>query len=221
MVAYEPVADYVSYKMTCSKKPEVVPDFSGPGTFQFYLLDDTERFIDIQMSHQTMINGLKFSMADDKAIQKFTLFVRETAIQFPSDFSEWGIHRLHYGDLPSDTSPQIITRTIMFQPIMCDVVRIKINEGAEEIQGAVEILGMPNKKVYKADPIFEPRYFESEFFLGSRSGFNQYVTDRGVCPGGGIIMTFYVEPAATYNYQCKVLIILIDFITMKHFHFSD
>ena len=49
---------------------------------------------------------------------------------------------------------------------MCDRLKLYIDEGATEIQGALEILGMPLKKVYEADPIFEPRTYETELFMG-------------------------------------------------------
>ena len=75
-------------------------------------------------------------------------------------------------------SLQFKTRTAHFQPILCDRLKIYIDEGATEIQGALEILGMPLKKVYHADPIFEPRTFETELFMGVANSFNVDVLDR-------------------------------------------
>lgn len=207
VVAYESIADHVTHKMTSSKMPENLPEFSGPGSIPFYLLEDFSHFLQIQLSHQTLINGLQFSMTDNQAIKEFTLLVREKGIQKPDDYSIWGTYRLHFGDLPTDSSPQIITRKVMFQPIMADVLRIEIKEGDSVIQGALEILGMPNKKVYHADPIFEPILLETEYYVGHRSWFYQQVQQRGVCPHGGVTASFLYphRQLGTSSYQSKIL----------------
>ena len=59
------------------------------------------------------------------------------------------------------------------------------------MQGAVEILGMPFKKVYKADPIFEPRTFETELFMGTQNNLNVDVLESGFCPSGSLFTTFF------------------------------
>ena len=60
------------------------------------------------------------------------------------------------------------------------------------MQGALEILGMPNKKLYKADPIFEPRTLETELFMGVQNNLNVDVLDGGLCPSGSLLTTFYL-----------------------------
>ena len=65
------------------------------------------------------------------------------------------------------------------------------------MQGAVEILGMPNKKVYKADPIFESRTLETELFMGTENNLNVDVLESGLCPSGSLLTTYYM-PMSLY-----------------------
>ena len=90
-----------------------MPQFTGQGTIPFYLLSDSEVFLDIQLSEQTLISGLRFSMPDDKAIKLFSLSVREWGIQFPNDYTYWGLHKLHFGDMPTDSSPVIKVKMVV------------------------------------------------------------------------------------------------------------
>lgn len=204
VVAYEPIDPYVTHKLTASKMPENLPEYAGPGSIPFYLLENDPKFLQIQLSHQTMINGLQFSMTDNKAIKDFTLLVREMGIQKPDDYSIWGTYKLHFGDFPTSSSPAIVTRKVMFQPIMADVLKIEIDDGDAEIQGAIEILGMPNKKLYKADPIFEPIQLETEYYLGTRSWFYQQVQQRGVCPHGSVKAEFFYPARYTTTNQQSI-----------------
>ena len=209
VTAHEPIANHVDYFVRSSKKPDSLPSFNGVGTIHYYLHSASEIFLDLQLSEQTLISGLQFSMPDDKAIKTFSLSVREWGIQFPDQYTYWGLHKLHFGELPTTPgSPIIKTRTAQFQPILGDRLKIFIDEGATELQGALEILGMPFKKVYKADPIFEPRVLESEYFTGeegnsislagqNNKGQNDNINidmlDSGFCPGGSIFLTTYVN----------------------------
>ena len=68
-------------------------------------------------------------MPDDKAIEKFSLSIRENGIQFPNDYTFWGTHKLHYGELPTGSSPITKKRTIQFQPIVGDILKIYIEKG--------------------------------------------------------------------------------------------
>ena len=113
VTAYEPIENHIDYFVRSSKKPDILPQFTGQGTIPFYLLSDSEVFLDIQLSEQTLISGLKFSMQDDKAIELFSLSVREWGIQFPNDYTYWGLHKLHFGDMPTDSSPVIKVKMVM------------------------------------------------------------------------------------------------------------
>lgn len=68
---------------------------------------------------------------------------------------------MHHGDLPTASTPTTLRRTILFQPIMTDQLNIIVQEGASEIQGRIELVGLPSKKVYHANPIFEKQHFQT------------------------------------------------------------
>ena len=129
VTAHEPIKNYVDYQVRSSGRPDILPSFNGEETIHYFLYNETEVFLDIQLSEQTLISGLQFSMSDDKAIEIFSLSVREWGVQFPDDYTFWGTHKLHYGELPLGSSPITKKRTIQFQPIMGDRLKIYIDKG--------------------------------------------------------------------------------------------
>ena len=164
--------------------PEGFPQIEST-KFNFKLLESTEQFLDVILSEQTLVTSLTFTVSGSELIQKFSISVREMGIQFPEQFSHWGTHKLHFGELDTATS-----RKIYIEPVMCDRLKIFVDEGNAVVSGTLEIFGNPWKKVYKSDPIFEPRALESEFWAGA-STMKIDVAEQGLCPDGSIFVTSF------------------------------
>ena len=205
---YEPIENTVDYFMLSSEK-EIIPEtFDGNGTIHFELLEDSlvdHKFVDIKLSSQVLLSAIQFEMPDDKAIKRFNLFIGEFGIQRPDILSPWDTHDLHYGDLPTADTPKILKRKVYFPPIMADRVKLVILDGATEILAKMELLGMPNEKVYEANPIFDQIALTTDhtFWHKTTGSATSYVGDYGICPKGGMKFNFKIGEEITSDQVCK------------------
>lgn len=71
------------------------------------------------------------------------------------------MHTLNYGNLPLPATPKVLKRLAHFQPIAADRIRLEVEDGANEIDLKIEILGIPNRKVHGMNPIQEPINYET------------------------------------------------------------
>jgi hypothetical protein len=91
---YEPIGNTVGYKIISSEKAIVPSVFNGEGSIHIQLLADpfvVERYIDIQLSTQVVLSGIKFEMPDDKALNRFGMYIGEAGIQYPDELSYMGV----------------------------------------------------------------------------------------------------------------------------------
>lgn len=92
--SHEPLKNYVEHQIVSSERDDYPPDFAGEGSIRIKLLDDpivSQRFIEISLSSQIVLSGIKFEMPDTKALKKFTLTVEEAGIAYPDKFTHWGV----------------------------------------------------------------------------------------------------------------------------------
>ena len=200
----EPIGDTVEYLVRTSDRPEIIEDFDeAEGSIHFHLLPDAivdKRFIDITFSNSILLTALKFEMMDDKALKDITLFVYEREIQYPEKYTHWGTYKVIHRDLPLvPGTPQLLKSTIHFEPKVADRIKILINEDEdtqEDIIAKLELLGLPNDKLYRSDPIFDVKPMESEFYNSeaesSSEAIEVYVQEYGFCPSGSIFISLWI-----------------------------
>lgn len=95
--SHESLKGYVEHQVLSSEREDHPPDFAGEGNIRIKLLDDpfvSQKFIEISMSSQIALSGMKFEMPDTNALKKFTLLVEETGMVYPDKFTHWGVKHL-------------------------------------------------------------------------------------------------------------------------------
>ena len=137
--------------------------------------------------------------------------IYEQELQYPEFYTHWGKYKIIHRDLPL-ANPELLKSTIHFEPKVADRIKILVNEGTEEIIAKMELLGLPNDKLYRSDPVFDPRPMESEMAnLGleySADTINYRLQTYGVCPSGSLIVAIWIPSAlAATNVYGKVYFI--------------
>ena len=91
----EVIEDTVDYSITSSSKAEIPHDFDAAGTVHLHLLPSagsTDRFVDISLSAQIVLSGLRFELLSGKAFKAFKLLTAEQGLQYPDVLSDMGVN---------------------------------------------------------------------------------------------------------------------------------